>query len=634
MMKKKLMTALLGVALFALTLGACGGKTSNSTKDSSSDSSTVITKKYTVAFEVDGVRYKTLKVEEGTTINETIQDPEKDGYSFVGWTLNNELVDLSNYVVTMDVTFVAKFKEASNELSVDDIKEEGKTYSLVLGWWEVVPPEKEPNKKTSYLTKTIVRMFYKNLINVLKAKGQTDEQIDAISFRNYSTELVADMGAMVNKDNDVGLLIGVGANVFTQGNVLPYEDDKDSAKFSTEMGVKVADDGTTSYVSRYVALVKSANDLAVDIFKWLQSDIGKQSFLRELTADEISKSLQPVTINLTVTVHGDTDEITELKDEETIIKMPSITIPEGKKFIGFASSEGGEVVLDKKIDAVLKYSDVKSLVEEGQDTLDLYPVFEELPKEDLVVYVQGNYISEAEAKLLESRFKESLTQDQTIKFNYKNTDAAGFKQYVGSDADVIIGGNNPLNSFTLSEGITLANAGSYHFANSSRKIIVPSSVTLSHLDLAKSLYDFVVADAPLYSFHTTFWVNAGKWVSETEVTNIKSGIETRVNTYLGINDGETLLSKYNVKIEFEQPTETKVADLGAVTNAYRDGKGTDLIVGCGENVYTSGKVNIIEKKLINNSSLVAKEDRQVALVLDNCLARDIYENYFVTKTVE
>lgn len=38
--------------------------------------------------------------------------PEKQGYLFVGWTLNNEVVDLTTYAITENVTFVAKFEKA------------------------------------------------------------------------------------------------------------------------------------------------------------------------------------------------------------------------------------------------------------------------------------------------------------------------------------------------------------------------------------------------------------------------------------------------------------------------------------------------------------------------------------------
>ncbi len=62
-----------------------------------------------VTFKVNGEVYETLVVEKNTTIS--IDDPvAPDNMSFVGWFLNDELIDLSSYVLTDSVLFEAKFE--------------------------------------------------------------------------------------------------------------------------------------------------------------------------------------------------------------------------------------------------------------------------------------------------------------------------------------------------------------------------------------------------------------------------------------------------------------------------------------------------------------------------------------------
>ena len=180
-MKKKFLP-LLGTLCFSLMLGVSACQRSANPSESSGDTQP-IQKTWTVAFEVEGARYKTLKVKDGEHITETVANPTKEGFLFTGWYEGTELVDLSEYVVTKNVTFVAHFEEDSGpQLNVDDVKDATKTYYLVLGWWEVNDPD-DPTKVTSHMTRATTRLFYGNLIKYLRATGATDANIEAISFR-------------------------------------------------------------------------------------------------------------------------------------------------------------------------------------------------------------------------------------------------------------------------------------------------------------------------------------------------------------------------------------------------------------------------------------------------------------------
>lgn len=622
-MKIKKILLLVLVSIFAFVMIGCGNK--DPKPDPEPDPTPVEPAKetFTVIFNVDGVRHATAKVKEGEKITSEISNPSKEGYTFNGWYEGETLIDLATYTVTKDVTFEAKFTkdDIDTSLDVEAKKEAGKTYTLVIGWWEVKNPD-DPDKKTSYLTPELVQKFYANVILYLKAKGLSDAEIKNVQFRNYSTATVAEMGALVNADGDVDIMIGVGNNINSTAGVSLYEGSNDN-KFATLMG--------TTPTSRYVALTSVATELGVNVYDWLTTEVGKSAFTTVLKESDITVAPPRTSeANLDVVVFTDDANSTtlhfEAKDQE--LTLPLVTIAEGVEFKGFATSKDGEVVLSKANGAQLKYSDVKDLpATDGKVTL--YPVFEAIVAsvEDLVVYVQLNKgLTENEAKLLESRFKASLTETKDIKFVLIEADAAGFTaEYNDATCvDVIIGGNNPLKNFAAHESGPLANAGSKHFLDTSRKVLINANA--QHLDLAKALYDFVVADAPSYELHITFWLNNNTWITPDELALLKTNGLNYLQTAFNIAEGSTLLDVYNVTVTTFDATKTKVAELAAETNEQRDGKGTDLIVGCGANVTTTGGFTTAQVKDIPTTMVAA--GRKVALITDNFLAKLLFEGLF------
>ena len=632
---------LLSASILALGLTACGNAPASSSQAPSSStpssSSSKIAVTYTVAFEVNGERYLTAKVKEGQKIDVTVTDPTApEGKKFDGWFSGDLKIDLATYVVNGDVTLVAKFSDAAPtpgedlpDLNVDATKEAGQDYYMVFGWWETTAKnEDQTPKKTSNMVADDAVRIYANIISYLKLSGVSDADIARIQFRNYSSENVAAMGAAINADADVDIMFGVGNNInsSTGANVSLYQSSNDY-KFQAPTG--------STKTERYVALTTYCNEHGVALFNWLKNTaVGKDALVKLLTDEEIEPSLEPETIDLTVTVHGDTNAVTKLEDRDTAITMPEITAPSGKHFTGFATSETGEVVLEKAVDATIKYGDLEALVSGA--TLDLYPVFEDnvIAVEDLVVYVQLNAsLAEAEANLLEARFATTVS-DKTLKFNLISGNAATFTGAIGPDADVIIGGNNPVNNLNKhAEGPT-ATAGAGHFADASRKIIIAASVSEEHLALAKQLYDFVIAEAPTFDVYSAVWTKGGDWVSADELDGLKGRVAADVATYMGVTDEAALGTTYHVTLTYEEVTTSgnKVADLGAATRALRDGQGADLIIGCGNNVdsATGGGMTIVAKQSID-TSLVAN-GRMVALVHENALTRTAYDNSFTIPT--
>ena len=132
--------------------------------------------------------------------------------------------------------------------------------------------------------------------------------------------------------------------------------------------------------------------------------------------------------------------------------------------------------------------------------------------------------------------------------------------------------------------------------------------------------------------HTTFWTKNNEWVTAEEVTKIKEDINNSIIAFLDVAEGSTLLEVYNVTITYYEATNTKVAELGTETLALRDGKGTDFIIGCGDNVTTKGLVEVVEKKVVDANQIAG--NRHVAIVRENCLTREIYDNYFIEAVTE
>ena len=612
--------------LLVFSFVACEKPADDNNGGDSSKEETPVTTTYTVIFESEGERFATVKVKDGEKITTTVGTPTKAGHSFVGWFDGDTQVDLATFVVTKNITLTAKFvsDEIDSSLDVNAKKEAGKTYTLVIGWWEVKDPD-DPDKKTSYLTEELVQKFYANVNLYLKVKGLTDEQIANVQFRNYSTKAVADMGALVNADADVDIMIGVGNNINSTAGVSLYESSNDN-KFATTMG--------TTPTSRYVALTSYATELGVNVYDWLTTEVGKTAFNVALKESDITVApARTNEANLTVNFHlGEEPTVFVFENKDQSFTLPEITVEEGYELDGFALTSDGEVVLYLANGGDFEYSDVKDLVE-GATSIDLYPIFSEVVEveDDLVVYVQLNSgLTQAEGSLLYERFYESLDEPMNILFNFVEADAAGFTTEIqeADCVDVVIGGNNPLKNFSAHADGPLANAGAKHFASDNRKVIIGANT--QHLELAKKLYDFVLAEAPSYEVHITFWLNENKWITVDELTKIKADLNTFFNEMYSITGDATLESVYNIKVTMYDATSTKVADLGAETKALRDGAGTDIIIGCGANVTTTGGFDMALVKDIPTTAIAA--DRKMALITFNALAVAIYHDFFAVET--
>ena len=477
---RKILLSLVLVLVMVFALAACSSANEEGGNEQGGSEEKAT---FTVVFDVEGERFATKKVKEGDKLTAPETDPVKEGYSFDGWTLNNEVVDFGTLEVKANLTLNAKFTkiDINQNLNVDDTKVAGTVYYLVIGWWEALNEDGTP-KGTSTLTAELARLFYSNALLYVKALGATADDIAHISFRNYSSLDVAAMVEAVKADRDVDMLIGVGNNVNSSGNLTLLNGN--DGKCDVVMG--------TGAKTRKVAVLENANEVAVSLFDWIKNtQTGKDAFNKQLKESEVE--VYHEAINVTVTVHGDSDEVTVINDRETVITLPTFTVPENKEFIGLAKTVGAEEAdLVVGVNAQLTYANIESLIVDNK--VDLYPVLRDKPQGDglLVIYIHASaskttYITDEEIAKLEADAKKTFGEDH-VKFEViKGANGSGFNQAVldaiagdpdngvaGINVDVVVGGNT-ISTADPKLAETNSDVGAGHFANESRKVLILSS---------------------------------------------------------------------------------------------------------------------------------------------------------------
>ena len=639
-MKKIL--SLLFIFVFAFVLVGCGGGEQGGGNEGEQNPPAVT--KHTVQFYVEDELYKTFKIEDGKTIGaDAVETPVLSGFEFVSWVdASKNEIDLATYEVKGALKLYATFKEVVTDdtLIVDAVKEEGKEYYLVVGWWETTALEDDgvTPKVTSSLTVDTVRIFYANLKLYLKACGATEEQIKNVQFRNYSSAAVAEMGAAINLDGDVDLVIGVGNNINSTAGVSLFEgnDGKQQAKMGTKG------------ISRYVALPnhEEMNTVAISVFDWIKTEVGQSSFLNQLQESQMVPApgrTDEVNVNVKVYNTDGTFVETNLVNKNDAILVPTIEIPEGHKFLGYATQEEAtEAELVFAANTQLAYSDIEALLA-GASSIALYPVLKEEVVDtnyDLVVYIHvaGSVkINMAEVELLKLRFEASLAETKNINYVIvEGVDAAGFAARINEDLaagetiDVVIGGNATTKTLTaLEDAYKNASCNTTHFDSDNRKVIVLQQAATAHVELAKQLYDFLLAEAPEYKLHIAFWTKEYTWVTEAEIAAIKEAIDSHLKGLLEPEAEEAeLATAYNISVAYYETVATKVAELSAETKALNEGKGVGLIIGTGGNATDEANMGsaIIEQKDCP-ISIVAK-GRKVSLCEASYFYSELYNNYF------
>ncbi len=126
-------------------------------------------------------------------------------------------------------------------------------YYLVVGWYA--------KTATSGLDQKRIDKWTVDLKNFLQTDvGATDEEINNIAIRAYNGD-VASMGGKINADGDVDVLVGVGNNINSTGNVSIKE-----KQGNIPMG------GITRYIARLTDF-----PVSISVYEWLKTEAGYAS---------------------------------------------------------------------------------------------------------------------------------------------------------------------------------------------------------------------------------------------------------------------------------------------------------------------------------------------------------------------
>lgn len=224
---------------------------------------------FIVNFYVNETLYISTSVNRGELINiASIKEPtdgdkvfrywgDKDGREFDFTTKVND--DISLYAVFKDPALEDPHKGES-ELNVKDTKDASKTYSLVIGWYGLT--------STSGIDEATMQHIYKNIRTYLIGENVSNDVLDKISVREYTSAKIADVGTLVNTDGDVDIFMGAGGNMTSKGNIQTVTPEDLKTDF-TITGKEVTKTG------RAIGLLKEST-LARQVFTFITSEEGKQ----------------------------------------------------------------------------------------------------------------------------------------------------------------------------------------------------------------------------------------------------------------------------------------------------------------------------------------------------------------------
>ena len=221
---------------------------------------------FTVNFYVDETKYLSLSVNKNEVIDSTaIANPTRGEDTFLYWATSEGTQYDFTTKVTKDFDLYAKFEvkvdphAGESSLNVTDTKDSTKTYSIVIGWYG--------KTSTSGIDEALMQHAYRNIKAHLEDNNVSSTVIDAISVRKYGTSEtgVADLGTLVNNDNDVNILLGVGSNI------------DDTTKGNVTCTTKSGPFTINGVAKRYFALVNT-NTEAESLYNYLVSDSGLQFF--------------------------------------------------------------------------------------------------------------------------------------------------------------------------------------------------------------------------------------------------------------------------------------------------------------------------------------------------------------------
>ena len=532
----------------------------------------------------DGNESKVNVFETGAAID----GPVKSGYKFVGWAVvaDGEVVFAVGTAISM--YDLQDYADANGQIRLYAIYEERvANEGLVIGIWNRYVNSDEVGADTGAKIEAAYRAYM----------ADNNLTFD-VEFRVYTESAVADFGAAVNAAGDVDVILGAGANIQSAGGVAYI-----ARAYMNYEGL----------TGRYAVLLTDS-ERALNFY----------AYITGLTNEEA---------NITFVV-GETSTTATANNLLGIkANAPEVALEEGFELLGWATS--ADATEAQIVASSISYADVKELLTDGAVTL--YPVIVKKLVEDTTLKVSvwtkgGSWVTAVELEIIQNGFNKYLVSlgydisKLTIEFVETVTDGnkvadLGAAVNAAGDFDIIIGCGNNVDS---TGGVTVISKGDVlvsHVAGE-RKV-----ATLTTNTLAGHLYTYLTTveptEAPVEppegvpvqntTLKVSVWTKDGAWITDAELEAIKTGF----NAYLTQQGYD--VSKLTIEFVVTTTDGNKVADLGAAVNAAGD---FDIIIGCGNNINSSGGVSVLEKANILTSYVAA--GRMAATLTDNTLAALLY----------
>lgn len=294
----------------------------HATEDITKNIKVIVTHKvYNITYNLDGGTISDSAIKTFTTDTgvASFEEPTKEGHIFLGWYIDDELVDGISSGTNHDVTVTAKWQKLPTNLNIEEISKDlyvGLTHQLV------VTSDKE-NEQYSYesLDESILTVSNTGLITCV-GKGTTDIVVTSISNPNTKAEItikvfgIPESFKTVNKTTE--LFIGSKVTIKLTGtpsgslNTVTWES-------SNESVLTVDEKGTVIAISEGVATIKATSTINPNATFERTITVKVPATSVEVTSDKTSAYIGE-TINLSATVFPLTvsNEVTWTSNNDSI----------------------------------------------------------------------------------------------------------------------------------------------------------------------------------------------------------------------------------------------------------------------------------------------------------------------------
>ena len=138
---------------------------------------------YTITINIDD-QTTTHTVNHGDLLS--IEEPTKEGFNFIGWTIDGQVIDLETYTFTQDTTIVALFEEATTSASLFSFDESGNVTGYTGEETEISIPKTYSLGEVETVTNSYTTYYILNSSEKSYPFTITDSNSQVFEINSYS----------------------------------------------------------------------------------------------------------------------------------------------------------------------------------------------------------------------------------------------------------------------------------------------------------------------------------------------------------------------------------------------------------------------------------------------------------------